>query len=139
MLRFDADQLRRLDGPCATSESDSKVIAMFPNFGETAGEEADAREQDPGLGAGDGRLEVLGQAAVTAEPGESAFDHPSLRLGFEGADTLRAGDNLDPPPAQVGERIEQLLATVDAIGEDVAQLGKVSSQGSQQRHSRSEE
>src|SRR5437870_4135136 len=73
------------------SESDSKVIPMFPGLCETAGEEADAGDQDPGLGAGDGRLEVLGQAAVAAEPGESAFDHPSLWLGFEGADTLGAG------------------------------------------------
>src|SRR6266851_524006 len=80
---------QRSPAECASaSESDSKVIPMFPGLCETTGEEADAGDQDPGLGAGDGRLEVLGQAAVAAEPGEGAFDHPSLRLGFEGPDTL---------------------------------------------------
>src|SRR6266699_1213206 len=121
--------------PIYSSESDSKVIPMFSGPGETAREDADAGDQDPSLGAGDGRLEVLGEAAVTSEPGEGAFDHPSLGLGFEGADTLRSRDNLDRPLARIGERVEQLLAAVDAIGEDMAQLGEPSSKRSEQRHS----
>src|SRR3989454_8336825 len=108
---------------------------MFSGPSETAREDADAGDQDPSLGAGDGRLEVLGEAAVTSEPGEGAFDHPSLGLGFEGADTLRSRDNLDRPLARIGERVEQLLAAVDAIGEDMAQLGEPSSKRSEQRRS----
>ncbi len=64
---------------------------MFSGPSETAREDADAGDQDPSLGAGDGRLEVLGEAAVASEPGEGAFDHPSLGLGFQRAVYLRLG------------------------------------------------
>ncbi len=39
----------------------------------------DAGDHDPGLGAGDGGFEVLGQASVAVEPGQRALDeghHP---------------------------------------------------------------
>ncbi len=44
---------------------------------EAADEETDAGGHDPGFGAGGGRLEVLGEAAVAPEPGEGALDHPA--------------------------------------------------------------
>ena len=89
---------------------------MFSGPRETAREQANAGDEEPSLCAGDGSLEVLGQAAVPAEPGKSAFHHPAPWLGLEAADALGAGDNLDRPAAKRGDRIAQLVAAVDAIG-----------------------
>lgn len=47
-------------------------------------------DQEPGLGAGDGSLEVLGETAVASEPGKGAFDNPAFGLGLECADLLGA-------------------------------------------------
>ena len=65
----------------------------------------------------------LCEAAVATEPCKGAFDHPSLRLGLEGPHTLRPGAHLDGPRAEIRDGIEQLGATVDAIGKDVPQMG----------------
>ena len=46
------------------------MISVFSGACEAAREKADAGEQDPGLGIGDARLEVFGEAAVASEPGE---------------------------------------------------------------------
>ena len=102
---------------------------------ESAGEELNAGDDDPGFGAGDGCLEVLCKTAIASEPSKSAFDHPSSGLRLEGPDALGSGDDFNRPLAQIGERIEQFWSSIDAIGEDVAQFGEPSSDGSQQRHS----
>src|SRR5215210_6557506 len=99
------------------------MISVFSGHCETAREKADAGDQEPGLGAGDGRLEVFGEAAVASEPGEGAFDHPAFGLGFERADSFGPGDDLDRPSAKFGDRVAKLVAAVDAVGEDVPQLG----------------
>src|SRR5271163_946987 len=101
---------------------------------ETAGEDADAGDHEPGLSACDGRLEVLGEATVAPEPGKGAFDHPAFGLGLEGPDTLGSGDDLDGPLAELGDRAEQFAAAIDPIGEDVPKLGKREAEGFQQRH-----
>jgi hypothetical protein len=59
---------------------------------------------------------------MASEPSEGALDHPTLRLGFEGSHVLGTGNDLDRPPTQVGERIEQFGAAIDAVGEDVTQF-----------------
>jgi hypothetical protein len=43
-------------------------------------------------------------------------------------------DNLDCPGSTIGNRIAQLLAAIDPVGEDVAQLRKAAAQVAQQRH-----
>ena len=80
------------------------------------------------------RFEVLGEATVSSEPGEGAFDDPSLGLGLEGSDPLGSGDDLDRPPAELGDRLEQLVAPVDPVGEDVPQLGERAAEAAEQRH-----
>src|SRR5262249_20909469 len=107
------------------------MIAMISSPCEAAREQADACHHDPRLGAGDTRLEVLGEATVASKPSEGAFDHPSSRLSLEGSEGLGSSDNLDRPATQVGDCIQQLWSAIDAIGEDMAQLGKHSSDGSQ--------
>src|SRR5271170_3660906 len=101
---------------------------------EAAGEEPQVGEQDPGCRAGDGRLEVLGETPAAAEPGEGAFDHPSPGQQLEAFDASRTLDDLDRPRAAIGDRCEQLRAAIDAIGEDMAQLGEAAAQRSQQRY-----
>src|SRR3954454_847421 len=101
---------------------------------EAAGEELDAGDHEPSLGAGDGGFEVLGQATVAPEPGEGALNHPSPRLGFESSDTMSSCDDLDGPFAEIGDRIEQFIASVDAVGEDVPQLGEAAAQRFEQWH-----
>src|SRR5215210_2882510 len=111
-----------------SSESDSKVIPLRSCSCETTGQQADRCDQDPGLGAGNGRLEVPCEATIASEPGEGALDHPSLGLGFERAYALRAGNDLDRPFAEFGDRVEQLRAAIDAVCEDVAQFWELPSE-----------
>src|SRR5207248_3488850 len=98
------------------------MIRMFSGPCETAGEQADAGDEEPGLGARGGGLEVLGEAAVAPDPSEGAFDDPAFGLGLEGPNLLGTSDDLDRPPAELGDRVAKLVATVDAVGEDVLQL-----------------
>src|SRR4030088_948531 len=100
----------------------------------SSGEEADAGEQQPGGSAGDGCLEVLGQASAAAEPGQGAFDDPSSGQEEEAFDAGGTLDDLDGPGAAMVDGGAQLGAAVDAIGEDVAQLWEGPAQGAQQRH-----
>src|SRR5437899_10022876 len=97
------DRFCRTCSRARSSESDSKVMPMISGPCETARKHADAGDRDPGLGAGDGRLEVFGEAAVASEPGEGSFDYPSFWLRLEGSDTLASRDDLDRPFSQVGD------------------------------------
>src|SRR4051812_39221812 len=105
------------------------MIFMISSSCESAGEEPDAGDHDPGLGAVDGCFEVLSEAAVASEPGEGALDHPASRLGLESADALGAGDDLDGPLAAFRDCVEEFVAAIDAVGEDVAQLRERPSDG----------
>ena len=95
------------------------MISMFSGLCETSDEKANAGDEEPGFGAGDGSLEVLGEATVAAEPSEGAFDDPTLGLGLEGSDPLGPGDDLDLPSAELGGGTAELIAALDAIGEDM--------------------
>src|SRR3954452_23376529 len=99
------------------------MISLFSGPCEASGEQANAGDHEPCFGAGDGPLEVLGKAAVTSEPGEGAFDDPAFGFGLECPNLLGSGDDLDRPFAEFGDRVAKLVATVDAVGEDVPQLG----------------
>ena len=114
-----------------SSESDSKQAFDISCSCQTAGEQTDARNQYPGLGAGNGCLEVFGEPSIAAEPGKRTLDDPTPWLGFEGAHALGASNDLNRPLAQIGDLTEQFRSSIDTVGEDVAQLGEHSSDGSQ--------
>lgn len=83
--------------------------------------EADRRDKDPRLGAGDGCLEVLGEPATTPEPGESSLDDPSSRQDLETFGRVGALDDFDGPCAEIGQSLRQLFSGIAAVGEQVAQ------------------
>ena len=83
----------------------------------------DVREEDPGDGAGDRGLEILGEAAAAAEPGEGTLDDPASGQHFEPLGAIGALDDLDCPAAGLRQFQPQLVAGIAAIGEDVAQPG----------------
>ena len=110
------------------------MIAAFPGSREASGEKTDAGNQEPGLGANDALLEVLGKAAVASEPGEGAFDDPAFGFRLERADLLGSSDDLDRPFAELGDSAAELGSAVDPVGEDVLQLGEALPQRAEQRH-----
>jgi hypothetical protein len=81
------------------------------------------RNERPGNGAGDCRLEDLCEAATATEPCESSFDDPSAGQNFEAPGRVGTFDGLYRPFADTLERLPQLIAGVTTIGEDVAQPG----------------
>src|SRR2546430_4134202 len=89
------------------------MIPVISSPCEAAREQADACHHDPRLGAGDACLEILGKATVASEPSEGAFDDPSSRLWLEGPEGLGSGDDLDRPPAQLGDCVQQLWSAID--------------------------
>src|SRR5712691_367218 len=101
---------------------------------EASGEQAQIGKKEPSCGACDRRLEVLGEAAAAAEPGEGALDHPSPGQELEAFDAGRALDDLDRPWATILEGGAQLRAAVNPVSEDVAEPGKAPAQCAQQRH-----
>jgi hypothetical protein len=46
-------------------------------------QQADVGEQEPCGSTGDCRLEILGEAAASAEPGEGSLDNPSAGQEFK--------------------------------------------------------
>src|SRR5216684_2760131 len=101
---------------------------------QTSRKHTDAGEHDPRLCAGDCLLEVLGEAPAAVEPGKGPLNHPAFRLGLESADALRPCDDLNRPRAQLGDRVEQLVAAVDTVSEDMPQLRERVAELYQQRH-----
>ena len=88
---------------------------------DSAGEELNAGDQQPGLGAFDGFLEVFCEAAVAAEPGEGSFDDPAARQEFEAICGIGSLDDFEAPLADFGERGGEFFAGIGAVGEDMAQ------------------
>ena len=84
----------------------------------------DAGEKEPSGFTGCGAFEVFGEPSVTAKPGEGTLDDPSSRQELEAFDAVRSFDDLDRPWPTMSERLFQLVATVDAIREDVLQFGE---------------
>jgi len=66
-----------------TLESDSKLSALISCSCYAAGEELDRGDKQPCRCRGDGLLEVLGQAAVAAEPCKGPLDHPASGQDLE--------------------------------------------------------
>lgn len=84
-------------------------------------EHADAGDVSEGCGALDGFLPVLCEAAASSEPCECALHHPAARQDDEALGRVGALDNLDGPAAVAAHRVLELVASIAAIGEDVAQ------------------
>ena len=76
----------------------------------------------------------LARRRLRPNQAKCSLDHPPSGFGLEGSDSLGSGDDLDRPPAQLGDCVQQLWSAIDAIGEDVAQFGEHSSDGPQQWH-----
>src|SRR5204862_2085409 len=79
---------------------------------------------NPGFGAGDRSLEILGQAAVSIEPSEGSLDDPSPWQELKSGRVSGAFDNLDGPLAEFGEGVTQIGAVIDTVGEEMAQPRK---------------
>jgi hypothetical protein len=90
-------------------------------------------EEPCGFGCS-GSFEVLGEAAASAEPGEGAFDDPAPRQKLEALDAQRSLDDPDSPWPAMGERADELIAAVNPVGKDMAQLGEPASQSLQKRY-----
>jgi len=87
-------------------------------------EELHGGDVNPGFGAGDRSLEILGQAAVSIEPSEGLFDDPSPGEQLKSGRVSGAFDDLDRPLAEFDEGVAQIGAVIDAVGEEMAQPGK---------------
>ena len=110
-----------------------KMNRVFSGSCEAAREELDAGEEDPGLGGLDGRLEVLCQPPVSIEPGERALDDPSAGQELEALHARGTVDDLQRPAADPLQCALELGPGIGAVGEDVAQAGKVAGDGGEHR------
>src|ERR1700694_2090710 len=100
---------------------------------EAAGKELDAGDHKPGESTFDRGLEVLGEAAVTVEPGDGALDHPAALDEVEARGGLDALYDFDRPLAELFECGLEFVAGVAGIGEDMAQPGKGIADGGEEQ------
>ena len=63
----------------------------------------------------------LARRRLRFEPGEGAFDDPATGKDFEANGVGHALDDLDAPLAKFGECLEELIAGIGAVGEEVTQ------------------
>src|SRR6266851_9072047 len=91
---------------------------------EAAGEVLDTGDHKPSESTFDGGLEILGETAVSVEPGNGALDHPAAHDEVETRGGWGAPDDFDGPLAELFECGLELVAGVAGIGEDMAQPGK---------------
>src|SRR5207247_7104095 len=83
---------------------------------KAAGEEPQVGQEDPRGGAGDGGLEVLGEASAATEPSQAALDHPSPGQQLEAFDAGRALNDFDRPGSAIGNGVAQLIGETAADG-----------------------
>src|SRR6266446_100932 len=92
--------------------------------GESPDEQLYGGDVNPGFGAGDRSLEILGQAAVSIEPSEGSFDDPSPWEQLKACSVSGAFDDFNRPVAELDEGLAQVGAMINAVGEEMAQPGK---------------
>jgi hypothetical protein len=107
--------------------------SMFLGLCQASGQQPDVGDEEPSDFGCSGAFEVLGEAAASTEPGEGAFDDPPSRQQLEALDALRSLHDLDRPRSAMGDCGCELVAAVDPVGEDMAQLWEPASQPLQQR------
>jgi hypothetical protein len=71
--------------------------------GESPHEQLHGGDVNPGFGARDRSLEILGQAAVSIEPSKGSFDDPSPWQQLKSDRVSGAFDDFDSPVAEFGE------------------------------------
>src|SRR6516225_8163406 len=74
-------------------------------LGQSPGEELYRGDVDPRFGAGDRRLEILGQAAVWIEPREGSFNNPAAGQQMKAGSLRGAFDDLDRPMAEFAKGV----------------------------------
>src|ERR1700730_12174770 len=79
---------------------------------------------NPGFGAGDRSLEILGQAAVSIEPSEGSFDDPSPWEQLKACSVSGAFKYFDDPVAELEDFLAQVGAIITTVGEEMAKPGK---------------
>lgn len=112
------------------SEPDSQLGSAMRGPPRSAHHEADRGDEDPGFGARDGSLEVLGKSAAAAEPSESTLDDPSPAQHLEPLGGVRSLDDFDGPTADPRQCFAQFLSGIPTVGEQMAQPGIEPSNGS---------
>ena len=85
---------------------------------------------EEGGGGGDGPLEILGEAPVSVDPGEEAFDDPAARENGEADLIGQLADDFDDDPRGVGDA----LAGIGGVGEDAFDERERAARGLKQRH-----
>jgi len=86
--------------------------------------ELNRSQVEPSLGAGERGLEVFRQAAVSIEPRQCAFDNPATGKHRKTRDIGAALDDFDRPVAKLGDRAVEPVASIGAVGKQMAQPGK---------------
>ncbi len=78
-------------------------------------------DEDPGCGAFERGIEVLGKPSAASEPGEGALDHPAAGQEFKPFGGVGSLGDLKGPCSQRDHGVAQLVAGIAAIGEHVPQ------------------
>ena len=78
-------------------------------------------DEDPGNGACDGALEILGEPAASVEPGEGSLDNPSTRQNLEAVGGIGSFDDLKSVAPECGQGLLELVAGIGTISKNVAQ------------------
>ena len=85
--------------------------------GQATKHDADHGEAEEGRDGSGVALEIAGQAAVAADPGEGALDDPALGQDDK-AMRVAALDDLQDPRAGLGDHLGHLRPLVAGVGED---------------------
>ena len=84
-------------------------------------------DEDPSDLGIDCGFEVSGETSASAGPGQGALNDPSSWQKLEALDALGSFDDFDGPWTTLRQRIEELIALVDPVSEDMAQTGESAS------------
>ena len=80
-------------------------------------------------------LPILGEAATSIEPADSALDDPALRLDNEAFRVIATPDDLGHEVGHdMGDAVGEDRPGIGAVREQLAQEGELSEQGGQQQH-----
>jgi hypothetical protein len=80
-------------------------------------------DKDPSLGALNGFLPVLGQAAAFPKPRKSTLNNPSSRQNLKPFGGVGSPHDLDDPAANADQSVTQLWSSISSVGKHMAQLG----------------
>jgi hypothetical protein len=91
--------------------------------GQASEHDADHREPDEGGDGAGVSLEIAGQAAIAADPGQGSFDDPALGQDDEFVQFV-ALDDLKHPTTGIGSRSRGTWSLIAGIGEDALNEGE---------------